>query len=161
MGVAGAFAQEIVAARITGTVADETAAPMPGVTVTLRSPALQVPQVVQVTDSRGEYQFLDLRPGTYRVNYELQGFASVAREGIILTQGFAARVDATLKVGSVAETITVSGASPVIDVVNTRGASTVTTQVIESVPNSKILSDIAGLAGAAVQYRVVTGRIRS
>jgi len=96
-GVAGAFAQELVAARITGTVADETSAPMPGVTVTLTSPALQVPQVVQVTDSRGEYQFLDLRPGTYRVNYELQGFASVAREGIILTQGFAARVDVTLK----------------------------------------------------------------
>src|SRR4029078_11852380 len=97
MPAAAAFGQETVAARIAGTVTDETAAAMPRVTVTLTSPALQVPQMVKVSDSRGEYQFLDLRPGTYRVNYELQGFASVVREGIILTQGFAARIDVTLK----------------------------------------------------------------
>jgi hypothetical protein len=152
-GAIPATAQEIIGARIAGTVSDETAAPMPGVTVTLTSPALQVPQMVMVSDARGEYQFLDLRPGTYRLSYELQGFSSIIREGVILTQGFAARIDVTLKVGNVEETITVSGASPVIDVINTRGGSTVTTQVIETIPNSKILADIAGLAGAAVQYR--------
>jgi hypothetical protein len=147
------FAQEIVGARITGTVNDETAAPMPGVTVTLTSPALQVPQMVTVSDARGEYQFLDLRPGTYRASFELAGFTSVVRENVILTQGFAARIDASLNVGGIEESIVVSGASPVIDVLNTRGGATVTTQVIEAIPNSKVLADIAGLAGAAVQYR--------
>jgi hypothetical protein len=147
------FAQEIVAARIAGTITDQSGSVLPGVTATLTSPVLQVPQVVQVSDERGEYQFLDLRPGTYRVNYELAGFNTLSREGIILTTGFAARVDVSMKIGNVAETITVSGASPVIDVVNTRGGATVTTEVIEAIPNGKILADIAGLAGAAVQYR--------
>ena len=148
-----ATAQEIVAARIAGTVTDQSGAAMPGVTATLTGAALQVPQVVQLSDVKGEYQFLDLRPGTYRVAYELTGFTSLVRENIIITTGFAARVDVVMSLGNVAETITVSGASPVVDVINTRGGATVTTQVIEAIPNGKILADIAGLAGAAVQYR--------
>src|SRR5262249_51454957 len=87
------------------------------------------------------------------VQFELAGFSSLIREGIILTTGFAARVDASMKIGTVAETITVSGQSPVVDVVNTRGGATVTNEVIEAIPNSKVIADIAQLAGSGVQYR--------
>src|SRR5580693_6673265 len=99
--------------RIDGQVTDESGAVLPGVTVTVTSPALQVPSVVAVTDSRGEYRLSPLPIGTYTVEFTLPGFQSVRREDIRLTVGFTAKIDIGLKVGSLAETITVSGAAPV------------------------------------------------
>ena len=89
------FGQQVLRGSIAGTVKDDTGAALPGVTVTVTSPALQVPQIVRVSDERGEYQVPDLPAGTYRVTYELTGFATLVREGIVLTTGFAARVDAS------------------------------------------------------------------
>jgi carboxypeptidase family protein len=99
-----------------GTVADETGGALPGVTLTLSSPALQVAQLTATSDVQGRYRFSDLRDGVYKVVAELQGFQGVIRENVELSVGFVARIDITLKVGSVSETITVSGASPVVDV---------------------------------------------
>src|SRR5215212_4603763 len=98
---------------IIGTVTDESGGIMPGVTVTATGPALQVPSVVAVSDEKGEYRLSPLPIGTYNVEYALSGFQGVKREGIRLTVGFTARVDIALKVGSLEETITVSGQSPV------------------------------------------------
>src|SRR5207247_6702848 len=75
------------------------------------------------------YRFGELRVGVYRVVAELAGFQSVIRENVELSVGFVARIDITLKVGSVAETVTVSGASPVVDVTTTRGGQTINTLV--------------------------------
>src|SRR5437660_5559755 len=97
-------------AGIDGQVTDESGAVLPGVTVTVTSPALQVPSVVAVTDSRGEYRLSPLPIGTYIVEFTLPGFQSVRREAIRLTVAFTAKIDIGLKVGSLAETITVSGA---------------------------------------------------
>jgi hypothetical protein len=77
--------QTVRSGSVSGTVTDETGAGMPGVTVTLTSPALQVPQLVQVSNSRGEYQFVDLSAGTYRVAFQLQGFTQMVREDIRVT----------------------------------------------------------------------------
>src|SRR4029077_10334887 len=88
---------------ISGTLTDESGAALPGVTATLTSPALQVRQVVVVSDAQGTYRFGELPVGTYRVSYELQGFTSFIRDELRLPIGFAARVDAVLKVGTVAE----------------------------------------------------------
>ncbi len=114
---------------IDGVVTDETGGALPGVTLTLTSPALQVPQMTAISDSQGRYRFSDLRVGTYRVVAELQGFQSLIRENLELSVGFVARIDITMKVGSLAETVTVSGASPVVDVTTTRGGQTINTLV--------------------------------
>ena len=99
-------------AEIIGIVTDESGAVLPGVTVTATSPALQVGQLSAVTDAQGEYRLSGLSIGTYAVGYGLAGFQSIKREGVRLTAGFTARVDVQLKLGSLQETITVTGASP-------------------------------------------------
>src|SRR2546425_2508854 len=124
-------------AGIIGEVTDESGAVLPGVTVTATSPALQVPSVVGVTDERGDYRLSPLSIGTYTVEYTLSGFQSVRNEGVRLTVGFTARVDARLKVGALQETITVSGAAPVVDTKSTTTATEFPRESIELLPSSR------------------------
>src|SRR6266550_6629177 len=112
-----AFAQQ--EASIIGQVKDESGAILPGVTVSATSPALQVQQVSDVTNQQGEYRLTPLPIGAYTVIYTLPGFQTVRREDVRLTAGFTARVDITLKVGALNESVTVSGAAPVVDVSST------------------------------------------
>src|ERR1041384_6715051 len=72
-------------AGIIGVVTDTSGAVLPGVTVTARSPALQVPSVVSVTDAKGEYRLTPLPPGLYSVSVELSGFQTIRRENVRLT----------------------------------------------------------------------------
>jgi hypothetical protein len=80
-------------ASIYGLVTDESGAVLPGVTVTVTSPALQVRNVVAVTAADGEYRVTPLPIGLFQVEFALQGFQTVRQEGIRLTVGFAARLD--------------------------------------------------------------------
>src|SRR5438132_13490230 len=89
---------QVILGSIAGTVTDGTGAALPGVTVTVTSPALQVPQVVRISDAVGEYQITELPAGVYQVTYELAGFSKQVREGIRLPTGFSARVDVGLHV---------------------------------------------------------------
>src|SRR5438045_917064 len=73
---------------IEGTVRDESGGVMPGVTLTLTSPQLQVPQMVLVSDAEGHYKFDGLRVGVYRLKTDLEGFQSSVREGLQLDSGF-------------------------------------------------------------------------
>ena len=93
IGFGTALGQSVSSGTIHGVVRDEQAGVLPGVTVTLSGPALQVPEMVQVTDAEGEYRFIDLPAGTYRLKFELGGFSTLVREELRLTVGFAARVD--------------------------------------------------------------------
>jgi hypothetical protein len=138
---------QVIQGRISGTVTDESGAALPGATITLSSAALQVPQLVQVTDEAGEYQFLELPPGVYRVSYELSAFTTLIREDIRLTAGFAARLDVALKIATVAETVTVSGQSPLVDVSNTRGGTTVSSDILSTTPNSLAMQDVYLISG--------------
>src|SRR5260221_10998479 len=101
---------------IAGFVKDSSGALLPGVTVEASSPALIERVRSAATDGTGQYRIVDLRPGTYTVTFALPGFSSYKREGIELTGSFTATIDAELKVGSVAETVTVTGQSPIVDV---------------------------------------------
>src|ERR1700720_1979024 len=94
---------------IAGVVKDASGAVMPGVTVEAASPALIERVRTAVTDGSGQYKIVDLTPGSYTVTFTLVGFNTVKREGIALSAGFTATVDADLRVGSLEETITVSG----------------------------------------------------
>jgi hypothetical protein len=139
-------------AGITGQVTDESGAVMPGVTVTATSPALQVPSLVSVTDERGEYRLTPLPIGTYSVEYTLSGFQTVRREAVRLTVGFTARLDVALKVGSLEETITVSGAAPVVDVSSTAATTQFTRETLEALPTSRnsivsLLAQAPGVRG--------------
>ena len=118
-------------AGISGVVTDNTGAILPGVTVTATSPALQVPSVTSVSDERGEYRLSPLPIGVYTVLFELPGFQNVRREGVRLTVGFTARVDAEMNVGAVSETITVSGASPLVDTTSTATSTELTREQLE------------------------------
>ena len=122
---------------IVGAVTDPSGAILPGVTVTATSPALQLPSVTAVTDARGEYRLTPLPIGTYAVEFTLSGFQSVRREGIILTASFVAKIDMQLKLGGIAETVTVSGASPVVDVVSTTSATRLTRETLDAIPSSR------------------------
>src|SRR5262245_25628265 len=101
---------------IAGSVKDTTGAVLPGVTVEAASPALIEKVRSAITDAQGQYKIDDLRPGTYTVTFTLPGFATVKREGLELSAGVTLPLTAELKVGSVQETVTVTGATPVVDV---------------------------------------------
>lgn len=115
-GDSAADAQSVASGTIEGIIKDESNAVLPGVTMTLTSPQLQVGQMVQISDPSGSYRFLDLPAGTYRLKAELQGFATSIREALRLTVGFTARVDLMLNLGTMEESVTVSGQSPVVDI---------------------------------------------
>lgn len=128
---------------INGKVTDSTAGALPGATVTITSPAMQVPSLTAVTDADGTYRFLELPAGTYEARYELAGFRTAIRTGIRLTVGFIATINMALELGGIQESITVSGASPVVDVTNTRVASTLSVEQMSLIPNGRRPADIA------------------
>jgi outer membrane receptor protein involved in Fe transport len=142
-----AEAQNLTSAGIDGVVSDESGAALPGVAVVAASPALQVQQVSTVTDGEGRYRFLDLPRGSYTLRFELAGFEPLQRQGLELTAGFSARINATLKVGTLNETVTVSGASPTVDLTSTGGGQTVPTDLISfALPGLKQMADIVQMS---------------
>ncbi|MEQ1727996.1 MAG: carboxypeptidase-like regulatory domain-containing protein [Vicinamibacterales bacterium] len=134
--VAPAWAQQ--ASGIAGVVRDTSGLAMPGVTVEAASPAL-IEKVRNVTtDGEGRYNIVDLRPGTYTVTFALTGFSTVKRDGITLGSGFTATVNVAMQVGSLEETITVSGAAPVVDTTSMRKQETLNTSELEALPSGSI-----------------------
>jgi len=124
-------------ASITGVVRDSSGAVLPGVTVEATSPALIEQSRTVVTDGTGQYRIVDLRPGTYAVTFSLPGFTAVRREGIQLTATFVATVNAELRVAAVAETVTVTGESPIVDVQSSQTVRTIDSEVFAGIPSSR------------------------
>jgi len=141
-----AGAQGVGVGSIQGRVTDETGATLPGVTVTISSPALQLRELTALTDSSGDYHFSDAPIGVYRVRYELAGFQSLVREGIRVTASFVARLDIVLKLGSVEETITVSGVTPIIDTSTTAGIISFSKETLETAPTSRAWAEVLAMA---------------
>jgi hypothetical protein len=123
------------ASGIAGVVRDATGAVLPGVTVEAASPALIEKVRTSVTDGEGQYKIIDLRPGTYAITFGLPGFSSVKREGIELSAGFTATVNAEMRVGTVEETVTVSGSSPLVDVQNARQQTVLSDELLDALPS--------------------------
>ena len=142
---ASAFAQ----ASITGVVRDSSGGVIPGVTVEAASPALIEKVRSAVTDGAGLYRIVDLRPGTYTLTFSLPGFTTVQREGLELAGTITLTIPAELRVGGVQETLTVTGATPVVDVQNVRTQTTLNADVIAALPATRaygsLLNAIPGL----------------
>ena len=150
------------AQAIAGAVTDNTGGILPGVTVTAASPALIEQQRIVITDSQGLYTVVDLRPGTYTVTFSLPGFSTVIREGIELTTGFTANIDGELAVGGIEETITVTGATPVVDVQNVRRQQVVTRELLEALPiSTKHVNNLVTLTPGFTGLADVGGRYSS
>src|SRR5262245_37959597 len=113
---AAARAQGAGGASVAGIVKDSSGAVLPGVTIEASSPALIEKARTAVSDASGQYRIVELRPGIYTVTYTLAGFTTLRREGIELTTNLTATLNVDLKVGAVAETVTVTGETPLIDV---------------------------------------------
>jgi hypothetical protein len=147
---AAAFAQAASSGSIAGVVRDTTGAVLPGVTVEASSPALIEKTRSVVTDGSGAYKIVDLRPGTYAVTFTLTGFSTVKREGIELTTAFTANVNAEMKVGSVEETITVSGATPIVDTQNIVQKQTASREVMDVLPTDRNFVSFAAMKSGVI-----------
>ena len=152
-----ALAQSVSSGAIQGTVRDQSGGVLPGVTATLTSPALQVPQIVQVTDAEGQYRFVDLPAGSYLLKFELTGFSTMIREDLRLTIGFTARVDENMKVGAMEESVTVSGQSPIVDITSTSASVAFTKEILDSVPRGRDLQNVLAMAPGVTQETLDVG----
>ncbi len=135
--------------EIFGKVTDASGAILPGVTVTVTGPVLLQP-LTAVTSETGTFQFPRIEIGTYSVKFELAGFKTVVNQGIIVTVGFSAAVNAQLGISTVQETITVTGESPIVDTKATGTKQTFTNELLQSIPSARdpwvILQQTAGIA---------------
>ncbi|MBI2833336.1 MAG: TonB-dependent receptor [Acidobacteria bacterium] len=130
---------------IEGVVRDESGGVLPGVTVAITSPALIERTRETVTEDTGNYRFLRLPVGKYAVKFSLPGFATVERVDVGINSGFTATINAVLAVGALAETLTVTGQSPLVDVRGTTTQLVVTDEVVNTIPTSRNVMDIGKL----------------
>ena len=130
-----AFAQ--ATASIAGIVRDTSGAVLPGVTVEAASPALIEKTRTSVTDGGGLYKIEQLRGGVYTVTFSLSGFNTFRRDGIELSGSFAATVNAELKVGSIAETVTVTGESPLVDIQTASKQRVINQELLVAIPTGR------------------------
>ena len=135
VGAVPALAQ-VQTGEITGRVSDDTGAVLPGATVTLTSPALIQPQVAASSET-GSFRFPQIPIGTYSVKFELPGFKTVVREGIVVNIGFTATVNQQLAISTVQETVTVSGESPIVDTKATAAKTTFDLESLQNIPSAR------------------------
>lgn len=135
-------------ASIVGSTKDSSGAVLPGVTVEASSPALIEKVRTTVSDASGQFQIADLRPSAYVVTFTLTGFNTVKRDGIELTGTNAAAVNVVMPVGAMAETVTVTGATPIVDVTTTRLRQTMDKEVIDAIPSARQYFNLANLVPA-------------
>ena len=129
----------------TGTVKDTSGAVMPGVTVEAASPVLIEKVKSAVTNENGQYRIVDLRPGTYTLTFTLPGFNTQIRDGIELPSNFVATINVELSVGTLQESVTVSGASPVVDVQSNVKQQVLSREVLDAVPTAKTIQGLGQL----------------
>src|SRR5687768_6509077 len=144
-------------ATISGVVRDPSNAVLPGVTVEAASAALIEKTRSAVTDGTGQYRITDLVPGTYLVTFSLQGFTSVRREGVAVSGSGVIAVNVEMRVGQLTETITVTGASPIVDTQSVRREVVLNNETLSTLPATRGYGsalatvpalNIGGVAGA-------------
>ena len=150
---------------ILGSVKDAQGAVVPGATVTATNLGTQYSRSA-VTDGAGEYALRLLPVGNYQVVVNLPGFKNYTQSGIVLEVGRNARVDATIELGAVSETVSVVGDSPLVDTASSSLSRTVGQNEVLNLPlvNRDLYSLLSITGGVTQQRRARTrsaGRSRS
>src|SRR5438093_10115986 len=134
---------------LAGTVKDASGAVLPGVTVEASSPVLIEKTRAATTDGSGQYRIESLQPGTYSVTFTLAGFSISKRDDVVLSGTGVVKIDADMKVGGVAEAVTVTGETPVVDVQSTIRDVTFDNETMRNMPSvrsySYLLTAVPGL----------------
>ena len=136
-----------------------TGAPLPGVIVEARSPALIEKVRTAVTDGSGQYRIEDLRPGLYTVTFSLAGWSPSVRSAIELTGSFTATVDARLGVAPLADAVTIIGQVPPVDVHNSTHEMTLGGDILRAIPTVRSYNAVVPLVPGVVTNAndIVTG----
>lgn len=145
---------------IQGRAADSSGAVLPGVTVTATSPSMIGVQT-QVTNENGSYRFPAVPPGVYALSFELAGFNTVKRDGVQVSLGFTANINADMALATLQETVTVSGASPVIDTTATRVQQNFKLEQLNSIPNGRDMWALLAATPGVVMSRIDVGGNRA
>jgi hypothetical protein len=134
--VATSLSAQTRTGSISGTVRDATAQVLPGVSITLEGPTLVSAQVTTSTDA-GLYRFINLPPGAYNIRAELSGFQTLSLQAIRVDIGRNTPVDIAMQLATVAETVTVIGESPLVDVKTTVTGASFDEQLLSEVPSAR------------------------
>ena len=154
---ASALAQSSISGRVT----DSTGGVLPGVTVAAASPALLEQVRVVVTNGEGRFTIIDLRPGVYSVTYTLPGFSTALRDEVPVAAGVTVTLNAELSAGAIAETITVTGASPIVDVQRVARTEVIPREVMDIVPTGRDFKAIAATLPSIKSGRQNVGGTRT
>ena len=143
------------AQSLAGTVRDSSGGVLPGVSVEAASSALIERTRSVVTDANGQYQIIDLRPGTYTITFTLQGFTTIVRQDLQLTGGGVTTVNVDMRVGGIQETLTVTGDAPVVDIqTSTSREQVLSNEFVRSLPASRgygnYLAGVPGIQGTGL-----------
>jgi hypothetical protein len=141
---------QITQGRLTGTASDAQGAVLPGVTVTVTSPAL-IGTRTAVTEPDGRFLFPALPTGVYKLTFDLSGFRQFVRENIQVSLGQTITVDAQMQIGGLAENVVVTGASPIVDVATTKVGASLKGEELVGIPNS---TDVWGALSEAPGVRM-------
>lgn len=142
-----AFAQETTAGLL-GTVKDQSGAVVPNATVELSGP---LGNQKVVTDSTGQFTFSKLPVGTYTITVTASGFSTYKRTGVDLSTGRLPSIDINLKLGAQQETVEVSGEAPVVDVTQSKVATSVSREILDSIPKGRSFQSVIPFAPGARQ----------
>jgi hypothetical protein len=140
---------------IKGVISDNAGAPLPGVNVTADSPAL-MNTAAAVTDADGAYRLVNLPPGTYTLTASLQGFKTVRQPNIVVLVGQTFTINLKTEASALNEEVTVTAASPVVDVQTTKVGTVLTTELIENLPLGRTMvgvwKTVPGASGTIDTY---------
>src|SRR5438552_7206209 len=146
---------------IGGTVQDASGAVMPGVVITLSNPGVIGGNQTAVSSERGTYQFVRLIPGAYSIRAEVQGFRTALRENIVVNADVTSRVDLTIEIGNVEESITVAGASPLLDTTTIQNQTVMDRKTMDAIPTGNSLWGIAALVPSLQVSRIDVGGVEA
>src|SRR5688572_6055900 len=132
-------------ATIAGVVTDGQGGVLPGVTVEVSSPALIEKVRSVVSDGTGQYRVVALPPGTYAISYTLAGFNTARREGLEVTGASTATINIEMRVGSLEESIVVTGESPIVDVQSARRQQVIAGNTLSTLPTSRSYNNVLQL----------------
>lgn len=141
-----AFPQTIPTGKLDGTINDDQGLPLPGVSISISSPSLILPQMNTNTNEKGYYRFVGLPSGVFTVKCDMPGFKTVVREGIVVTAGRTTTLSLIMEPSKIEETVVVRGQAPLVDLQNTATGITLDSQALDNLPIARTVGDLANLA---------------